>query len=511
MKGRGTISTDTAGFDAISDGEVDLSRDRQLVERCQGGDRSAFEELYIRYHRRLFQFCCRRLHEQHEAEDAVQEAFTRAWRALPSFAGERRFYPWLTVIAGNVCTDILRRRARLTPVDEVPYPHVDLDAHDASESMIQLDDEALALTALSHLSSRHQRVLQLREGSGWSTRQLAEHEGVGIPAMETLLWRARQALKREFAALSDAGSRLGAGLGVATLALRRVFTRGATKAGANLPLLSSARPGSLVPALALVGGTLVGTAALVTGTANAHVKNTPVVQKAPVFTASTPALPTTFSGRSLGGPSTGSGSSTPLSVVKAGGPVSPPPNVTHPGDDLTGGGNLPGSTITKLPGQSTAPQSLNLTTAGNELDGSPLSPALQSLGNATTLTLNNALSSLVNLGQGISQAIGSITQKVNYTITALGGPALAPVTQSLGGSLNTVTNSLSGGLPTTIDGIVNSLTQTLHSLGGSDDSDSPASTSSSQGLTVTPSTPTTTTPSSTNRLSSTSSDSTPSS
>jgi RNA polymerase sigma-70 factor (ECF subfamily) len=73
------------------DGTVDLARDRDLVERCQGGDRSAFEELYHRYHRRLFHFCLRRLHEPYEAEDAVQESFAKAWRAMPRFGGERRF------------------------------------------------------------------------------------------------------------------------------------------------------------------------------------------------------------------------------------------------------------------------------------------------------------------------------------------------------------------------------------------------------------------------------------
>ena len=67
-----------------------------------------------RYYERLLRFCLRRLNDRHEAEDAAQEAFARAWKALPRFAGERRFYPWLTVIAGNICTDMLRRRSRST-------------------------------------------------------------------------------------------------------------------------------------------------------------------------------------------------------------------------------------------------------------------------------------------------------------------------------------------------------------------------------------------------------------
>ena len=66
--------------------DVDLGRDRALVERCQAGDTAAFGNLYARYYERLLRFCLRRLNDRHEAEDAAQEAFARAWKALPRFA-----------------------------------------------------------------------------------------------------------------------------------------------------------------------------------------------------------------------------------------------------------------------------------------------------------------------------------------------------------------------------------------------------------------------------------------
>ena len=80
-------------------GAVDLDRDRLLVLRHQGGERHAFDELYRRYHRRLVAYCQRRVGDEHVAEELAQEAFVRALRALPTFGGERRFYPWLAVIA----------------------------------------------------------------------------------------------------------------------------------------------------------------------------------------------------------------------------------------------------------------------------------------------------------------------------------------------------------------------------------------------------------------------------
>ncbi|MHB1584914.1 MAG: RNA polymerase sigma factor, partial [Acidimicrobiales bacterium] len=252
------------------DGAVDLARDRELVERCQAGDRGAFEELYHRYHRRLFHFCLRRLHEPYEAEDAAQEAFTKAWRALPSFAGERRFYPWLTVIAANVCTDVLRRRSRQTPMEEVPLAAADLECGEVDESLLKQVDARIALQALGNLSDRHQRVLRLREGSGWSTQRLAEHEGVAVPAMETLLWRARQALKREFAAIAETGGRLGVLLGLGAASLRRLLGRAGSRIGSHLPVLDAVatrNPVAVGSSLLLAGGVLAGGVAYVASSA----------------------------------------------------------------------------------------------------------------------------------------------------------------------------------------------------------------------------------------------------
>jgi RNA polymerase sigma-70 factor (ECF subfamily) len=80
-------------------GEVDLDRDRRLVEQAQAGNNAAFDALYACYFARLERYCYSRLHDIHEAQDVAQDAFIRAWRALPNFAGDRRFYPWLSVIA----------------------------------------------------------------------------------------------------------------------------------------------------------------------------------------------------------------------------------------------------------------------------------------------------------------------------------------------------------------------------------------------------------------------------
>lgn len=243
---------------AAMDGAVDLARDRELVEACQAGDEAAFAELYSRYHRRLLRFCLRRLHATDDAEEATQEAFTRAWRALPRFGGDRRFYPWLTVIAGNVCTDMLRRRSRLVSLEDMPFQAGDatMIESEVDERLLRQVDLAMASEALEHLSDRHQRVLRLREATEWTSQRIAEHEGVAVPAVDTLLWRARQAFKREFAALSDAGG-LAAAVGVGVAALRRAVGRAGTRM-ASLASFPTRSPGTLVATVAVAGVAVAG-------------------------------------------------------------------------------------------------------------------------------------------------------------------------------------------------------------------------------------------------------------
>jgi RNA polymerase sigma factor (sigma-70 family) len=238
------------------DGAVDLARDRELVERCQRGEETAFAELYDRYHRRLLRFCLRRLHSYDDAEEAVQEAFTRAWRALPNFGGDRRFYPWLTVIAGNACTDILRRRARVVPMNEMPVYSVELDAEDVDSQLLRQVDLAMATEAFTHLSDRHQRVLKLRESTEWSAQRIAESEGVAVPAVDTLLWRARQAFKREFAVLSDASGLAGL-VGVGIASLRRTIGRAWMRVASYAPAPMRG-PGAIAATVAITGAAIAG-------------------------------------------------------------------------------------------------------------------------------------------------------------------------------------------------------------------------------------------------------------
>jgi RNA polymerase sigma-70 factor (ECF subfamily) len=221
---------------AVRADDVDLVRDRSLVELCQAGDEAAFGDLYARYYQRLLRFCVRRVGNVHEAEEITQEAFARAFSAMPRFAGERRFYPWLTVIAARLCIDSHRRVARSEPSAEIDPGAVD----GGQQQVIDNVDLAYLSQAMEQLGPRHREVLELRETHGWTYQQIADHYNVTMGTVEALLFRARKALRREFLALAGPEARL------ASLPVLGVMWRLAARARVHLNELGS----QLAPAAA---------------------------------------------------------------------------------------------------------------------------------------------------------------------------------------------------------------------------------------------------------------------
>jgi len=179
--------------------------DTALVHRVQEGDREAFEALYRQHHDRLYRFCKSRVSNAGDAEDITQEAFVRAWRHIETLGGERLFYPWLRRIAQNLCVDHGRRQGRTTPVAE---PDPGGASGGQEEAVIRADDLRMLDLALARLSARNRQALEQRERDEWSYERIAEHAGVTVPAVESLLWRARQALRREFEAVAGEGGLL---------------------------------------------------------------------------------------------------------------------------------------------------------------------------------------------------------------------------------------------------------------------------------------------------------------
>jgi RNA polymerase sigma-70 factor, ECF subfamily len=457
--------------------DVDLDRDRALVERCQAGDSAAFGNLYARYYERLLRFCLRRLNDRHEAEDAAQEAFARAWKALPRFAGERRFYPWLTVIAGNICTDMLRRRSRSTPTDDLELTAqrpVGVVAEDTSEELVVAAvDGELVHRALDRLSTRHRHVLAMREGSGWTYQQIADHEGVEIGTIETLLWRARQALKREFAVVSDSKEAL-AGFLIATGALIRRTVFRAAHRSATVHHNGGGGSGAMRNAF---------TGAAVTGAAVAAAFIAPhALSSSPSGAASTPgsalAAPPLALGASHYGAESASGGSSAAEALALGGGSG-----TGSGDGAsssTSGGGSAGSGSHSGTKGSTNAASGAAALLGGALSGSGassgtsgLSAGLNQASSGVSGTVSGAAGGLgktvTGAAGGVTQAVGGVTSGLGQTVSGV----TSGVTKTLGGVTKTVSGvtstagsvgSVGSGLTSTIGGVtsgVNGITQSV--------------------------------------------------
>jgi len=416
--------------------DVDLDRDRALVERCQAGDTAAFGNLYARYYERLLRFCLRRLNDRHEAEDAAQEAFARAWKALPRFAGERRFYPWLTVIAGNICTDMLRRRSRSTPTDdmELTAQHpVGVVGEDTSEDLVLAAvDGELVNRALDRLSTRHRHVLAMREGSGWTYQQIADHEGVEIGTIETLLWRARQALKREFAVVSESKEAL-AGFLIATGAIfRRSIFRMAHR-GASVQQQSGSA-GSLRDAVAGVAVTGAAVAAAITAPIaflSGPTSSAPTAGPAAAAVADPPLV--------LGGPAAAAVSGARANGAGTNGATGTA-GTSGGGSGLTGASGGSSGGVLGVPG---VPSTGSVGGTGGGLSGGI---------NQATGGVTNAVGGVTNT---IGGAVGGVTGGLNPTGGTNSGSG------NLGGTVGGVTNTASGAVSGAVSGLSNTITGLL--------------------------------------------------
>jgi RNA polymerase sigma-70 factor (ECF subfamily) len=236
---------------ALRADDVDLDRDAALVERFQTGDEEAFADLYRRYFGRLRRYCLRRLGDPHDAEEAAQEALVKAYRALPSFGGDRRFYPWLRVIAANVCTDRCKRKPVAAPADATGGDVV-------VDSVFDAMDQAFVRAALRELNPRYRAALSLW-AEGHASREIADELGCSTGAVDVTLHRARQSFRARFLAISGEGKLGVVGLGALPTVGRwaqrwraRIVTRIADHPDLVSPLATKIAAGAI--AFTVVGG-----------------------------------------------------------------------------------------------------------------------------------------------------------------------------------------------------------------------------------------------------------------
>jgi RNA polymerase sigma-70 factor (ECF subfamily) len=184
----------------------DREVDQQLVLRAQRGDKRAFELLVLKYQRKLGRLLSRFVRDAAEVEDVTQEAFIKAYRALPSFRGDSAFYTWLYRIAINTAKNYLVAMGRRAPTstgfdNEEAENFEDAEQlRDSNTPESELQGKQIAATvnkAVDALPEDLRTAITLREIEGLSYEEIASVMNCPIGTVRSRIFRAREAIATE--------------------------------------------------------------------------------------------------------------------------------------------------------------------------------------------------------------------------------------------------------------------------------------------------------------------------
>jgi len=184
---------------------VEEATDQQLVDQVMAGNKNAFNLLVMRYQHRVAALIARFVQDPQEVEDVAQEAFIKAYRALPLFRGDSAFYTWLYRIAVNTAKNHLVARSRRPPshdleIDEVEPTEIgsvlhEIESPEGSLSTSELKDAIEA--AVDSLPEELKTAFTLREFSGLSYEDITEVMDCPVGTVRSRIFRAREAIDRK--------------------------------------------------------------------------------------------------------------------------------------------------------------------------------------------------------------------------------------------------------------------------------------------------------------------------
>ena len=190
----------------------DREIDQQLVERAQRGDKHAFELLVAKYQRKLARLLSRFIRDAAEVEDVSQEAFIKAYRALPSFRGESAFYTWLYRIGINTAKNYLVAQGRRAPTVTI-YDNEEAEGFEGGDELRDINTPENALmskqiaetvnSAVEALPEELRTAITLREIEGLSYEEIAQIMNCPIGTVRSRIFRARDAISEKLRPLLD--------------------------------------------------------------------------------------------------------------------------------------------------------------------------------------------------------------------------------------------------------------------------------------------------------------------
>jgi RNA polymerase sigma-70 factor (ECF subfamily) len=179
--------------------------DQMLVERVQKGDKAAFDLLIGKYQHRIVSLVSRYVSDPAEAQDVAQEAFIKAYRALPKFRGDSAFYTWLYRIAINTAKNWLVARNRRPPasdIDAMDAEQYDIDSRlkergTPENELLREEIEKTVYDAIAALPDDLRTAIMLREIDGMSYEDIATTMDCPIGTVRSRIFRAREAIDEQ--------------------------------------------------------------------------------------------------------------------------------------------------------------------------------------------------------------------------------------------------------------------------------------------------------------------------
>lgn len=179
--------------------------DKQLVARVQKGDSRAFDMLVLKYQHKIFSLIARYVNDADEVQDVAQEAFIKAYRALPRFRGDSAFYTWLYRIAINTAKNHLVSRSRRPPGTDIDI--ADAEYYEAGGALRDIENPENALygaelkavveAAIRELPDDLRTAVTLREFDGLSYEDIADIMDCPVGTVRSRIFRAREAIDKQ--------------------------------------------------------------------------------------------------------------------------------------------------------------------------------------------------------------------------------------------------------------------------------------------------------------------------
>jgi len=189
----------------------EASTDQELVERVQRGDKKAFDLLVLKYQHKIVKLISRYIRDEAETLDVAQEAFIKAYRALPRFRGDSAFYTWLYRIAINTAKNFLVSQGRRPPASDLDAAEAEQfvdtlrlrDINTPERLMLKDEIEEVVYKAIEQLPEDLRTAISLRELEGLSYEEIALAMDCPVGTVRSRIFRAREAIDKKMAPLLD--------------------------------------------------------------------------------------------------------------------------------------------------------------------------------------------------------------------------------------------------------------------------------------------------------------------